>query len=122
MLSAPNKILVLLLVSFVVAGIVENLSINGHRPAYELAVVHAIAIAILLFAWCKAHARFNNIAEPGLSAILTGLIAPIGVPLYFYRGFGFKQGSIKTLKAIGFFLAAMLVYEIGAFVSDQIGS
>ena len=122
MLNKPNKILALLLVTFLVAGAIENFSLSDNRTLYELAVAHAFIVAILLFAWCKSHIQFNEINAPSSSALLVGLMAPIGVPLYFFRGFGFKDGSIKTVKAIVFLLVSMALYEVGAYISGQLGS
>lgn len=65
-----------------------------------------------IFCWTIAHALSFKLKPPYLRAVLCGAFPPVGLPVYFYSSFGFKQGSIKILKALGFLLLLILVSVI----------
>lgn len=120
MISPPNKILIIMLITFFVVGVFEYALSTDGQPLNEVAVVHAILTSVLSFFWCKSHIRYSNIAGPPGSAALAGFIAPFGVPIYLFRAFGFKQGSVKTAKALVFFVLLILVYLAGMYVGDRV--
>ncbi len=90
---------------------------SGYSP---LTLPLWVAFAILLFNWCKAHSQTSGIKEPTGSAMLCGLFAPIGVPLYFFRGFGFKKGLTGIVKAIAFYFLFALTYGAASMASDYL--
>ena len=70
---------------------------------------------LTIFGWCIVHARTSGIKPPVFIALLCGFIPPIGVPVYFYQSFGFKTGSFKLLKTLGYFfilITISVVFEI----------
>ena len=72
---------------------------------------------LIIFGWCIAHAKKSGNKPQLLMAILCGLIPPIGVSVYFYTNFGFKNGSIKLIQAILFFCLIVIV----SVVFEKIG-
>jgi hypothetical protein len=78
-----------------------------------LSFLLSIVCAVLLFIWCKAHASARGIDPPAAAALLVGLIAPIGVPYYFFRSMPWSAASWATVKAIVYFLG-ITVLGIGA--------
>jgi len=120
MISGPNRILIILLSTFFVAGILEFMLYGPNQSSSIVAFVHAFLIAVLCFTWCKSHVTHNNIVAPTGSAALVGFVAPIGVPIYFFRAFGVKEGCIKTLKAVGFAIVLLLTYALGALIGEKL--
>jgi len=102
-----NKLLIVLALSFVIFGIVEA----ELRPA-DLSLIHGTIIAILVFMWCHAHASENGISSSSGYRLMAVFLPPIGVPLYFYRFYGFKSGSIKMAKAVAFAIVLLALYDI----------
>ena len=115
-MSRPGKVLLLLSLSFFVAGFLEYWLFGSVQSANYVVLAHTIIISVLSFCWCKFHVKYNDIPEPRGSAVLAGFIAPVGVPLYFFRAFGFKKGGIKTVKAVGFLIVLLAVYFAGALL------
>ena len=64
---------------------------------------------LMIFGWCIAHAKKFGNKPQLLMAVLCGVLPPIGVPVYLYSNFGFKNGSIKLLLAILFFCLIVIV-------------
>jgi hypothetical protein len=91
---------------------------DGRPP---LSFFHAIIIAILIFVWCRLHAKVHDVQEKAF-ACFTALLPPVGVPLYLFRAFGIKGGLIGTLKSLGFFLIVALLYALGSMVGGRTSS
>ncbi len=105
-----TKYLLWLLVSFVVVGAVE-----AHLPVEEstlspLALPHFIVSAVLLFSWCKSHALENRIVSSGGYRLVVAFLPAVGLPAYFFRFFGFRNGGLKILKSLGFFVLLIAGY------------
>jgi hypothetical protein len=86
-----------------------------------LSFLLSIICAVLLFIWCKVHASARGIDPPTAAPLLVGLIAPIGVPYYFFRSMPWPAASWATVKAI-FYLLGIIVLgtcaeNVSAFVS-----
>ena len=67
---------------------------------------------LFIFGWCITHAHTFQLKPPYVLALLCGAVPPIGIPIYFYCKFGFKQGSLKLLKSVGFLFALIVVSVI----------
>src|SRR5271168_5484383 len=77
-----------------------------------LSFLLSIICAPLLFVWCKAHAAARGIEAPSPAPLLVGLLAPVGVPYYFYRSMPWRAASVATFKALCYFV--FLVIACGA--------
>jgi hypothetical protein len=119
-MTKENILLLVLGASFFIAGVVEALEPSSSQPMGSIAVVHTVIIAIISFAWCKAHAASRGIIPPSGSALLVGLLPPVGVPVYFFRSMPWKTALLATLKAIGFLALALALSEAGLFVTEYI--
>ena len=100
-------------VSFIVAGSLETLFPNIEQTSY---VIHSILIGVLFFSWCGAHASESIIKQPTGAKLLSGLFPPIGVPYYLFKAFGFKQGCIKLILGILWFIFSTLLYALSCYV------
>ena len=112
-----NRATVLLLIlvgSCFVAGFVEPFVARPREPFSAAAIVHTLVIAVLCYAWCKADAMTRGISLPSGSALIAGLLPPIGVPLYFFRSKPWRAALVASLKALGV-LVAMLVFFFGGY-------
>lgn len=90
-----------------ISGLVEPHLPEFREPFSAVGMIQGILTALLLFGWCKAHARAHSIEPPTGAALLVGLIAPIGVPYYALRGFGLRAGA----RLIGLALASLIGLE-----------
>ena len=86
-----------------------------------LSFLLSIASSILLFMWCKAHAAARGIEPPTPSALLVGLMAPGGVPYYFFRSMAWPAACWATLKAIGYLIGILSLSGICEYYSSRIG-
>ena len=102
-------IIYLIALSFGLAGVLESLFWNPDDQIV-IAFLHGFFIGISLFIWCDMHAEENKISVPTYSRVLCFLLAPVGVPYYFLRGFGLKQGGLKTLIAVALSIVMLGFY------------
>ena len=103
-MSASNKYLLWLWLSFVLAGLLEHYYPQGTEDARGIAVAHSFLIMFLIFAWCGHHAVENDIGSVGVFKIFAAILPPVGVPVYFFKYFGLKRGGVLTMKALGVLL------------------
>ena len=88
---------------------------NGSR---EVDLAASVVVALCAFVWVRVDARARNIEAPIGSALLAGLIIPIGVPVYFFRALGAREGLRATLKASGYFAVALATYLAVGYVAE----
>ena len=110
-------VLVVIFISTIIDVKIEAAVFKYYYSGFSIAP--AIVIGFLVFAWCIEHAKYYDIELPKGSALFAGLLAPIGVPVYFFRGFGFKQGFIKTIKSIGFLAIIAIDVIFALWVADD---
>ena len=101
-------------------GLVEPHLPNAGQPLNEVAIVQNLILAILLFGWCKAHAQAQSIKPPTAAPLLVALIAPVGVPYYALRGFGFRRGALLIGWALLTFAGFLALYIVCFAVSARI--
>jgi hypothetical protein len=82
-----------------------------------LSFILSVACSVLLFVWCKAHAASRGIDPPSPSALLVGLMAPVGVPYYFFRSMAWPAASWATVKSICYFVGILALASGTAYVS-----
>jgi hypothetical protein len=68
---------------------------------------HTFIIGAMCFFWCKSNARERGITPPSGTALLSGLVAPIGISAYLVRTWGWKAGLPKVGKAFLFGIVAV---------------
>ena len=112
-MKKSHKILTITALSIAASATLESLVPPGDTRGIE--IVHTFFLAIMAFIWCKSHIQERGIEEPRGSSALCALFVIIGAPLYFYRGYGFKQGSIMFLYFIGLCIVLYMAttYTIG---------
>jgi hypothetical protein len=69
-MNRTTSLLLILAFTFLIGGILEPLSPNPGQPFNEASVIHSFVIAVLIFAWCKAHAMQRNATPPSGSVII----------------------------------------------------
>lgn len=115
-----NKYLLWLLASFAIAGCVESFYPEYSSDRTAISAIHSFIIAALIFAWCGAHAFETKTKPIGGYRFFSAILPPFGVPTYFIKFFGFKEGLKKTIKAVGFVLLMFIMYAIPYFVLPYI--
>ena len=106
-MHAFHKLLIVFAASFVASGAFE-----GYFPQYENegAVIHGLFICFMLFALCTEHSNKHSVKPPRGSKILCAALAPIGVPYYSWKSFGFKTGTLKIVLSVVAFSISMALY------------
>jgi len=115
-MKKSNKYLVVLFLSFIVFGFIEGLYPAGGDNARAMGVIHTFIIAVLIFAWCDNHALENNVESTGGYRLLAAVFPPLGIPIYFFKCFGFKRGGFKVLISMG----ALVILVAGFGISYSI--
>lgn len=105
-----------------VVGLVEPHLPAAGAPRQVVGLVHGIAMSVLLFGWCKAHAQRRGIRPPRGAAFLFGLFPPFALPYYAYRGFGFRAGTRLLLGGLLTFVALCIVYVVAFSLSGKAGA
>ena len=106
--------------TFAISGIVEGYF--GWAAEGALAFTHAVVIAVICFAWCKADVSERGIAAPVGSALLCGVLPPLGVPVHFFRTRRIGAALLATAKAIAVLMVSILVYSLTLFVDEYLRS
>ena len=105
-----------------VAGLIEPHLPNGGTPFNEVSVVQSFAMAVLLFGWCKAHARTRAIRVPAYAPLLVAIFAPIGLPYYAFRGYGLRKGSLLLAFSLFTFIGLLAAYVFCFYLSTRLGA
>ncbi|MGH8445939.1 MAG: hypothetical protein ACREVL_11765 [Solimonas sp.] len=119
-MTRARTLLLAIVASFVIFGLLD--ACFPHPPSLpgDFVVLHGITLGILLFAWCKADAKERDVHAPAMAALLVGLIAPIGVPYYFYSTRPRGAATLATVKALGFLLGTTVLGDVAAMMGEQI--
>lgn len=118
-MTKSRKIILGLLLTFIAGGVLEALF---SKESNALGLFHGFVILGFLFWWVGEHARENFIAVPKGSKILTLLLPPLGLPYYFYKGYGFKKGSILVCCALLLLVLAVGMYILGYGAANQLNT
>ena len=122
-MTRDRWLLVLLVATWPVAGLLEPFAPSyGEQVHNEVSLVHVLALAVLLFAWCKAHASVQGIAPPVGAPLLVALLAPIGLIYYFFRAFPWRSASAGLGKSLLVFLVCGALYAGGLFLGSRLAA
>lgn len=88
-----RRLLVAMTVLYALIGCLAPHLPDPDQPSRELGLVHGLTLSILLFAWCKAHARAHSIEMPSGARLLVAALPPVGLPYYAFKGFGARKGA-----------------------------
>src|SRR5687767_8274750 len=90
----------ILVLTFAVSGFLDAVLGTPSDPLGPTYIPHVLVVGVLCFSWCKVHARESGIPSPSGSALLCGLLPPVGVPLYLLRSQGWRRGWRRAVKAL----------------------
>ena len=94
-----------ILCSFAIFGFLEYF-------AEEIWIAHAFLLALLSFAWCRAHAEESDIPEPTGSALMVALFSFVGAVIYLFRSQ--KPGSAlrASVLVVLFTVLCIVAYAV----------
>ncbi|MFC0682924.1 hypothetical protein ACFFGH_34280 [Lysobacter korlensis] len=123
-MTRDRFILALLVSTWPVAGLVEPLAPSyRQQPIHnEVALVHMLVLALLLFAWCKAHASVHGVKPPVASPLLVALFAPVGLAYYFFRAFTWRRALRSMASAVLVFVVCGALYAGGLLAGSQLAA
>jgi hypothetical protein len=103
------------------AGLITPHLPRAGNPQEAVSVVLAFAMAFLLFAWCKAHARTHSIQMPSAAPVLVALFAIVGFPYYAFRGYPFGRALLLLVFAAVTFIGLSVLYGVCFALSGKFG-
>ncbi|MBH0058766.1 hypothetical protein I6F65_17625 [Pseudoalteromonas sp. SWXJZ94C] len=108
-MKSSHKIALALIISFLVSAVIDSYFLYSRNMVDVTYFLHIAIIGVLLFMWCRAHAKENNIKDAGGKPLFCALLGGVGVPYYAYKCYGFKRGSILLGKAFAALLLALVL-------------
>jgi hypothetical protein len=60
----------------------------------------------------------RSIDSPPGAALLVGLLAPLGVPYYFFRALPWQKAAVATGLALLAFVGMQVTWQLGVFVGE----
>ena len=118
-----DRLLVIVIaLTWVVAGVIDPHLSDAGQPAQATMFPQAVALSVLLFAWCKSHAVANFIKPPAAAPLLVGLVAPLGIPYYAFRAFGLRRGAVICLLALLVAIGCFVLYALSYMLSARVGT
>lgn len=111
-MSKPNRLLISLVVTWAVMGLIDAQLTLAPGTVSPFLVFYNFAMATLIYQWCSTHAAARGIEPPYGSLVLAAFLAPVGIPLYFFRTLPAFAASIAILKSVAFFIALICVYVL----------
>ena len=114
-MTTANRLLVAMGGISAVAGVLEP-----HAPLIgAVETAYTLAMATLLFFWCKADGAARGVPIPPAAPALVALIAIIGVPYYYFRILPSRQAAAATGRALLFFLLLIVLHGVCYFLSER---
>ena len=108
--------LILLVITTAVISFIREVVTIEHQTSNT---IYWAANLVFIFFWCIFHSKKSLIDPSYIKALLCGAIPPIGIPIYFYSSFGFKSGSVRTLKTIAFLFLLILTGVIFESIGEH---
>jgi hypothetical protein len=118
-MNKSKKILCAMFGLHLAAGIVEAAMSVRVQPQ-DVAMILWLPLAVLLFMWCKSDIAERSIEGPPGAAVLVGLLAPIGVPYYFFRALPWQKAAAATVIALLAFIGMQVTWQLGVFVGEML--
>ncbi|MCL2913075.1 hypothetical protein L2725_04645 [Shewanella corallii] len=107
-MKSSYKTVLVMALSIVLSSLVDDYFLATTGQSDVSFPINSLFIAFCLFIWCKQHGRENGIAELKIYPLLCAIISFVGIPIYAYKFYGFKQGSILLAKALGVFALTII--------------
>lgn len=121
-MKRSTVLLIVIAASFAIGGLIEPFVPHPGQFMNEASVVHNLLVAILSFAWCRAHAEARGITPPTGSALAAGVFPPLGVPLYFFRSMPWRTALVATLKTVGYIVLLLVLFQAGMYVTTTLAT
>jgi|TARA_Y100000814_G_scaffold138236_1_gene100178 hypothetical protein len=112
-MKSSHKTIFIIFVSFILSSLVDEYLLITRGIELFTYHIHTIFVAICLFIWCKQHGRENGHTQLRMYPLFCALIGFIGVPVYAYKFYGLKHGTVLLSKAIVALIVTVVV-SIGA--------
>ena len=114
-MRTDRQFLIAIPLSYLVSGVALALAPERPMDGGPIAVAHLFVLSFLCFGWCRAHASANGVQPPYAAPFLMALFAPLGLPYYAVRTWGWKRGTFLCFKGVGLVLLSGLLAGLGVF-------
>ena len=109
----PHIYLLALLLLAVANGVIAQVLYENPSGESIANALFLLPSAVSLYLWCKADARWRNVAVPSGASVLVPMVALIGVPYYFFRTYTFARALLHTAFAVTFAIALSSAIWVG---------
>lgn len=92
------------------------MAVAPNKPS-PFALIYAFLLAVLIYKWCRAYAEERGVEPPFGASVFAAFLAPIGIPLYFFRLLPALKASWASLKAVSFFIVTLCIYSLAFYVA-----
>ena len=121
-MTRDRILLLAIAATWLVGGFIEPFTPSFGQPYNEATLPHAVVLSVLLFAWCKSHAATLGVVPPMGAPLLVGLIAPVGIPYYFFLAFSWRRALLAMGKTLLFAVFCVLLSAGGQFLALQVAT
>ena len=122
-MKRDRLLLLFFVATWLVAGLLEPFAPSYGREFHnEVSLVHTFVLAVVLFAWCRAHAVTHGVELPKGARLLVALLPPVGLPYYFFRAFPARVAATKTAKAVPVLGACALLLAVGTYAGSRLAA
>jgi len=119
-MTRDRILLLAIAASWFVVGFLGPFTPSYGQAYNETALPYWLVLSALLFTWCKSHAATLGIAPPAGAPLLVGLIAPVGIPYYFFRVFSWHRAFLAMGKTFLFAVSCIALSVGGQFLALRI--
>ena len=118
-MNRPRLFLLLLALSFLVAGFADAFVSTPQSPNSIVAFVHTFFIAVLVYLWCKADAASRREPPPAGAPLFAALLPPVGVPTYFFRSRPLRPALVASGTALVYVVLLVSLSVAATLLAEQ---
>jgi hypothetical protein len=116
----PRLLLVLIAASFLLVGLIEPFTARPADLHSPLSIMHMVAVAVLVYMWCRADAAARNAAPRNGISVLAAVLPPLGVPIYLFQSRHWKKALVSVSLAVAFLVLLVVLSVVGNVISEQL--
>ncbi len=115
-----NGVIISMAIAFVMLGI-AGVTVNKNSLGWQVVrCLFAVMVIGSAYIWCLFDSEVHDHPFGKYMMILFIIVLPIAIAIYFYRGRGFRQGSIVLMKAIGLVVLSLILGAVSGVTTSRI--
>ena len=119
MMTKRRTLVLVLAIMFV--GAIAEAAFWPERGNQQLALAQTVLCAIFIYWWYHLDKAQRGFRAGILQNMGVAVLSVIGLPVYFVRSRGWRQGAIAILWSLGFMAIVFAVVIAGFLIGRQVG-